>query len=71
MKQLLLFTPAGLTDSAKQDVSTDNIQDLCKNYSLDPTEVYAEMVQFRETCCVCSKQTMHTSDRITNCILVQ
>jgi hypothetical protein len=69
MKQFLLFTPAGLING--KEVSMDKIQDLCTNYSLDPTEVYAEMVQFRETHCVCSKQTMHTSGRISNHMLLQ
>lgn len=54
MKQLSFFTPAGLLDTRNDDISIQDIQQICQQYDLDPIEVHSELVDFRSSYRVCS-----------------
>jgi len=57
LKQMSLFTPAGLLSSSNDDLNSDAIRKLCDQYELCAEEVQRELVDFRTTYRVCSQVT--------------
>lgn len=53
MKQLSVFTPAGLLSSINDTVSVEDIRPICEQYGLSAMDVHAELVDFRCTYRVC------------------
>jgi len=54
MTQLSFFTPASLRGSLHNDISVDDITEVCSQYGLNPADVHRELQDFRSVYKVCS-----------------
>lgn len=57
MKQLSIFTPAGLLSSSNDNIGVNDIRPICEQYGLSAVDVHAELVDFRCTYRVCCRKS--------------
>ena len=69
MNQLRFFTPSGLLSNQHKPVCSADIDDICDQYSLNTTEVFEELLEFRETYLVCSRQASLAASSLTGIIV--
>ena len=56
MTQLSFFTPASLLGSLHNDISIDDIAEICSQYGLNPADVHRELQDFRSVYKVCTSR---------------